>query len=162
MYLPEAVVGDSLGFSLVSCCRLQYHREPHPHHTHSRSTSYINKVFQHILLWLLVIRIHTQPFICLVSHKVAAVGHSLGFSLVICCRLWLRPLIHFILIGGLLHTYIQSFSTFYHGWRPNGCNPALIYAGSVGESLGFSLTLCCRLWLRQLTHFVLQIYFVYV
>ena len=38
---------------------------PHPLHTHSRSSSYIYKVFQHLLQWLVAIRIQLQPDIAL-------------------------------------------------------------------------------------------------
>jgi hypothetical protein len=38
---------------------------PHTLHTHSRSTLYINKVFQHLLHWLVVIRVQLQPDIAL-------------------------------------------------------------------------------------------------
>jgi len=37
------------------------------------------------------------------------------FSLVTCCRLWLRHPIQFILIGGLLYIYIKCFSICYCG-----------------------------------------------
>jgi len=52
--------------------------------------------------------------------QVASVGESLGFSLISCCRLWLGHLTHFIrfiLIAGLLHTYIMCVSTCYCGYR---------------------------------------------
>jgi hypothetical protein len=40
---------------------------PHPHtlHTHSRSVSYIYKVFQRLLEWQVVIRMQLQPVIAL-------------------------------------------------------------------------------------------------
>jgi hypothetical protein len=41
-------------------------KTPHTLHTHSRSSSYIYLVFQHLLLWLVVKRIQPQPDICLV------------------------------------------------------------------------------------------------
>ena len=40
---------------------------PHPLHTHSRSTSYIYKVFKHLELWLVVIRIPPHPDIFLLG-----------------------------------------------------------------------------------------------
>jgi hypothetical protein len=38
---------------------------PHPLHSHSRSASYINKVFQHLLQWPVVISMQFQPDIAL-------------------------------------------------------------------------------------------------
>jgi hypothetical protein len=38
---------------------------PHSLHTHSRSTLYIYKMFQHLLQWLVVIRMQLQPDIAL-------------------------------------------------------------------------------------------------
>jgi hypothetical protein len=38
---------------------------PHTLHTHSRSTLYIYKVFQHLLQWLVVIRMQLQLDIAL-------------------------------------------------------------------------------------------------
>jgi len=45
-----------------------------------------------------------------------SLGFSLGFSLAMCCRIWLEHLTQFILIAGLIHTYIMCFSTCYRGW----------------------------------------------
>jgi hypothetical protein len=42
---------------------------PHPHYTHSRSSSYIYKVFPHLILRLVVVRMQPQPDICLVSQS---------------------------------------------------------------------------------------------
>ena len=39
---------------------------PSPVHSHSRSTSYMHKVFQYRLLWVVVIRMQPQTEICLV------------------------------------------------------------------------------------------------
>jgi hypothetical protein len=59
---------------------------PHPVHTHTRSISYIHKVFQHLILWLVGVRMQCQPDIYV---TVVVVGDSLGlgFSLVACVRL---------------------------------------------------------------------------
>jgi hypothetical protein len=46
-----------------------YDRDPHPLHTDSRSTSYINKVFQHLLLWLLVIRMQPHTDMLGLTHS---------------------------------------------------------------------------------------------
>ena len=53
-----------------------------PPHTHSRSTLYMYKVFQHLQQWLVVIRMSPQADIYLSPHSAGAVGESLGFSLV--------------------------------------------------------------------------------
>jgi hypothetical protein len=65
---------------------------PHPLHTHIRSSLYIYKVFQHLLQWLVVIRM-------LPHLRVDLVG--VGETLV----LRLRLSTHFILISGLLYIY---------------------------------------------------------
>ena len=44
------------------------------------------------------------------------VGFWVGFSLGTCCRIWLQPPIHFILIPDPLHTYRKCLKTFNHGW----------------------------------------------
>jgi hypothetical protein len=59
----------------------------HPLHTHTRSSSYIYKVFQHLLQWLVVIRMQHHTDMLGLAVTVVVVGHSLGFSLVICCML---------------------------------------------------------------------------
>jgi hypothetical protein len=53
---------------------------PHALHTHSRSTSYIYNVFQHLLLWLVVIKMQSQHDMLGLTVTVV-VGNSLGFSL---------------------------------------------------------------------------------
>ena len=59
----KVVVGDYLGFSLGSCCRLlfiiYYFESSNFLQPRIRSTSYIYKEFQHLLLWLVVIRMVT-------------------------------------------------------------------------------------------------------
>jgi hypothetical protein len=66
LLLTLALVGESLGFSLVIFCMLWLMIETtHTLHTHSRSILYINKVFQHLLQWLVVIRLQLQPDIAL-------------------------------------------------------------------------------------------------
>ena len=80
------VVGDSICFLLVMCCRLWFWT-PHPLHTHVRSTSYIYIVFQHLLLWLVVIRM--QPN--LISALGRGVGELRGGECVgILCWYWWR------------------------------------------------------------------------
>jgi hypothetical protein len=90
---------------------------PHPLHTHSRSSSYIYIVFQHLLLWLQVIRMQHQPDIYLVSQSKVGVGDSPGFAMGLHCYISLGHLTHFILIAGLLQIYIKCFSTCYCGYR---------------------------------------------
>jgi hypothetical protein len=51
----------------------------HPLHSHSRSTSCIYKVFQHLLLWLVAIRKETQADMLGLTVLALAVGDSLGF-----------------------------------------------------------------------------------
>jgi len=54
---------------------------PHPVYTHSRSSLYIYKVFQHLLQWLVVIRMSLQPDICSQGPKSDFVhGFALGSS----------------------------------------------------------------------------------
>ena len=56
---------------------------PHPVHTHSRSSLYIYKVFEHLQQWLRVIRVSLQPDICSHGPKSDVVhGFALGSS---CC-----------------------------------------------------------------------------
>ena len=50
----------------------------HTLHTHSRSSSYIYKVFQHLLQFLVVIRMPSHPDICSLRLRVDAVGIALG------------------------------------------------------------------------------------
>jgi hypothetical protein len=147
----KRVVGNSLGFLLASCCRLWL--RPLIHFILIAGLLYIYiKCCSHLQLWPVFIRMQ-PPWSHAVS--VVAVGDSLGFSLASCscCRLWLRPLIHFILITDLLYTYIKCFGTFNCGswsWR---CNHSLISALGrggegvvvVGNSLGFLFASCCRL-----------------
>jgi len=52
----------------------------HPVYTHSRSSLYICKVFQHLLQWLQVIRMSLQPDICSQGPKRDVHGFSLGSS----------------------------------------------------------------------------------
>ena len=157
-----ATAGDSIGFSLVSCCRLW--EAPHPLHTHiflssymmcfstfycgywsygcnpsliyawSHSHSgcsrtftgfslamcfydvyfiyiYIYKLFQHLLQWLVVIRMQVQPVICYMGPKSG------------CC--WCRRLVSVSLYDWgpqfLSYSYqgffiyIKCFSTCYSG-----------------------------------------------
>jgi len=48
---------------------------------------------------------------------VWVVGFCRGFSLGTCCRIWLEPPIHFILIPDPLHTYKRSLACFICcGW----------------------------------------------
>ena len=112
VHSTEMLAGDSLDFSLGSCCWLLL---VHPTHFISISTLYLYKVFQHLLLWLLVIRMSPQADIYLSPHSAGAVGESLGFSLV-----WAAEIdtpIQFILIAGLLYTHIKCFSTFNSGYQ---------------------------------------------
>ena len=55
---------------------------PHAPYTDRRSSLYMYKVLQHLLLWLVVIRMQPQPDILRLTVKVAVVGDSLGFWLV--------------------------------------------------------------------------------
>jgi hypothetical protein len=76
---------------------------PHTFHTHSRSTSYIDNVFHHLRLWLVVIRMQPTPWylICPLGPAVSSYD-------------W-EPPIPFILIPCLLYTYIMKFSICYSG-----------------------------------------------
>jgi hypothetical protein len=113
------VVGDFLQYVMIEA--------PHTLYTHSRSSSYIYIVFPHLILRLqVIIRMQPQPDICLVSQSKVVVGDSPGFAMGLHCYISLRHLTHFILIAGLLHTYIMCFSTFYFGWHPYLCNHTLL------------------------------------
>jgi hypothetical protein len=88
---------------------------PHYLHTHIRSSCYIYNAIQHLLQRLVVIRMQPQPDICSLRHLVRRFSWSLTWSVLM---LLFRPPTHFILIPGLLHTYIVQFSTCYSGYRP--------------------------------------------
>jgi hypothetical protein len=95
-----------------------------PLHTHSRSSLYICNAIQHLLLWLQVIRMLPHPDIYSLWPESGCRG----------CRrwtlswyLWLRPHIPFILIAGLLYTYVMQFSTFNRGYGSYGCCHTLIF-----------------------------------
>jgi hypothetical protein len=119
-------------------------RTPHPLHAHRRSTLYIYKVFQHLLQWLLVIMIQSQPNICSLGPES---GCSWCRRWSLCGYLWLRPHTQLMLIGGLLYIYIKCFSTFYSGRQSYGCNINLIYAGfhTQSGSRRFSRALACSM-----------------
>ena len=88
--MVKSEVGDSLGFSLDCTVGYDKNKNTHPLHTHSRSTSYIYNVFQHLVLWLVVIRMQVhQPDLLWVSQSQNHTEsvNSLGFSLGLCCRL---------------------------------------------------------------------------
>jgi len=80
------------------------------------------------------------------------VGFWVGFSLGTCCRIWLGPHIHFILIPDQLHTYRKCLKAFNHGWQWY-CHITIPYHHSKRGGLGcrilndFSLGTCCRIWL---------------
>jgi hypothetical protein len=108
-------VGDSLGFS---CNRLQLRPPIHfmliaGLHLHTSCVSAPSTVS-----WS---QMHTTPYS---SHSQGSKSKKFTWSLTwnleyaVGCRLRLTDLnlIHIILIAGQLHTYINSFSTFYHGW----------------------------------------------
>jgi hypothetical protein len=108
-----------LTFCIMLYIIKHYDREPYTFHTHSKTTSYMYKEFEHLLLWLTVIWM--QPNIISYSKMYYSslpapplVGESLGFSLVICCViccvLLLRHLIQFVLIGVLFCTHISRLS----------------------------------------------------
>ena len=90
---------------------------PHPLHTHIRSSSYIYNVFQHLLLWLVGIRMQPQP------DMPGPWSHSQRWLLEIHSVCYLDPIFmlpidpptHFILRSGLYHIYLMCFSTFYCG-----------------------------------------------
>ena len=91
---------------------------------------YIYIVFQHLVPWLVVIRMQIQPYICywywerwvdVVGADAEAEG---GLSV---SSYNLDPPIPFILIAGLLYTYIMQFSTCYCGYRSYGCLHTLIF-----------------------------------
>jgi len=124
----HSLSGDSWRFCRVLTCSVFYImiETLHPVDTHSKSTSYIYNVFQHLLLLPVVIRKQPQPDICSLRAVESAVRDFLGFSLVVCFTLWLRHCTHFILIADLLHTCIICFSTFCCAQWSKGWNPTLI------------------------------------
>jgi hypothetical protein len=81
---------------------------PHPVHTHSRSTSFIYKVFQHLLQWLVVvIRMQPQPDICLVSQSQRC---SKRFSWFLTCSISYEDMIK---APHPLHTHVRSSPYIY-------------------------------------------------
>jgi hypothetical protein len=69
----------------------------------------------------------------------------------LCCRIWLGPHIHFILIPDPLYTYRKCLKAFKHGWQWY-CHitiPSLQKGVGwvVGFWVGFSLGTCSRIWL---------------
>ena len=56
---------------------------PHPVHTHSRTSLYIYKVFEHLQQWLRVIRVYFQPDLSLMDLRAKSDvlhGFALGSS----------------------------------------------------------------------------------
>ena len=101
---------------------------PHPLHTHIRSSLYIYIVCQHLIPWLVFIRMQPQPDVCWVSHSKCwqqesllvfdlkyAVGYDWGTSF------------HFIPISGIHRTYMMCLITFYFDQWSYGCNLNLLY-----------------------------------
>jgi hypothetical protein len=93
---------------------IERHPAPSPVHTHRRSSTYIYNVFQHLLLWSVVIRMQFQPDICWVSLiAVAEVGDSLALALdlILPSGMGLGVLLlHMIDTPRPLHTHRRSFS----------------------------------------------------
>jgi hypothetical protein len=65
------------------------------------------------------------------------VGFWVGLSLGTCCRIWLGPPIHFILIPDSLHTYRKCLEAFNYGWQ-SYCNNTIPYITLKGGGLGRS------------------------
>jgi hypothetical protein len=101
----KVVAGGSRRFTWIhhGVALLHLIRAPHTLHTHSRSSSYIYIVFLHLILWLVVTRMQHMLGLTI---KVVVVGDSPGFTMGLHCYISLGHLTHFILIAGLLHTYI--------------------------------------------------------
>jgi hypothetical protein len=105
-------------------------------------------------------------FVLFVNSKLLIIGHPstvgpvvgfwVGFSLGTCCRIWLGPPIHFILIPDSLHTYRKCCKAFNHGWQ-SYCHNTIPYRTIpllqkgvgliVGFWVDFSLGTCCKIWL---------------
>ena len=107
-------------------------------------------MFQHLQMWLEVIRMQPKPDMCLVSDIVAAVllgDDSIGVWPLVWCRLWLRHPINFTLMLDLLHTLLSVFGTYYCGQWSWGCNPNLIMCGLThsGGSRRFTRFLTCMM-----------------
>jgi hypothetical protein len=77
---------------------------PHWLQTHIRSSLYIYKVFQHLLLRLVVIMMQPQPNTCWVSEWKVAVGDSVGF--------WLTCIMLSFMIGASQPLHIYSYRIF--------------------------------------------------
>jgi hypothetical protein len=105
--------------------------------------------------------IATTPYYTITSKGGGSViGFWVGFSLGTCCRIWLGPHIHFILIPDSLHTYRKYLKAFKHGWQSYCHNTIPCHHSKrgrpvVGFWVGFSLGTCCRIWLGPLIHFIL-------
>jgi len=74
---------------------------PHPVHTHSRSSLYIYKVFEHLQQWLVVIRVSLQPDIC--SH----------LRVMLCMDSHLDPLLVVLMIETPHPVHSHSRSSLY-------------------------------------------------
>ena len=68
---------DVLGAEVGSSVSLMI-ETPHPVHTHSKSSLYIYKVFQHLLQWLKVIRMQPYPNIQYLLSRCVEGGVSEG------------------------------------------------------------------------------------
>jgi hypothetical protein len=77
---------------------------PHSLHTHSRSSLYIYNAIQHLLLWLQVIRMLPHPDIYSLGPK--SKSGCCWCNRLVSLVLMIETPTHFILIPGLLHTYI--------------------------------------------------------
>jgi len=88
------------------------------------------------------------------------VGFWVGFSLGTCCRIWLGPPIHLILIPDSLDTYRKCLKAFNCGWQSYCHNTILYHHSKRGWAsrilVGFSQRTCCRIWLGPPIHFILR------
>jgi hypothetical protein len=124
-------------------------RTPRPFHTHVGSLSYIYEVFQHLILWPVVIRTQPQPDICMVSQSSAC----RQFSRFLTCNV-LKVMIR---TPHPFHTHIGSLPYIYKDFQhlilwhvvirmqPQPDMLGLTVKVLIGNPLGFSLAMYCRL-----------------
>ena len=148
---------------------LDYDRgTPHLLRTLIMSSSSIDNVFQHLLLmWLGVMRM--QPILISAWERARISSRW--------CTWFLTSIMLLIMIEAshMLHTHSRSFSYIYNVFHHillwlvvMSMPPHLLYLGltvteEVGDSFGFWLVSCCRLWLRHhTTSYSYQIFFIHI
>jgi hypothetical protein len=130
---------------------------PHPLHTHSRSTSYIYKVFQHLLLWLVVVWMQSQLILPLGDDgRGKRKNWQLKILLVLVLDMSSLCNIIFETPAHPYYTHIRSTSYIYNVFRT-------LYCGQFASSASAPLTIIILLILLILDTYeqAYQIFLIY-